>query len=119
MSNMSFALTTCQIRARTKDVTRRLGWRKLRPGTVVQAVVKSQGLRKGEHPEVLDRIRILRNDPEPLNEIVHRPCRGVTSEVEREGFLLLTPQEFVAMFRQHMRCKADAVIRRIEFEYVD
>ncbi len=45
---MSFRLTAEQMRARTKTVTRRLGWSSLKPGDIVQPVEKAQGLRKGE-----------------------------------------------------------------------
>ena len=48
MRNMSFMLTTEQIKNRTKTVTRRLGWRNAKPGDVVQPIVKGQGLQKGE-----------------------------------------------------------------------
>ena len=40
---MSFSMTTPQVRARTKTVTRRLGWRFLKPGVVLWAVEKAQG----------------------------------------------------------------------------
>lgn len=40
MRNMSFALTKRQVLERTKTVTRRLGWEKLRPGDLVRAVEK-------------------------------------------------------------------------------
>jgi hypothetical protein len=45
--NISFALTTDQVRSRTKTVTRRLGWKDLKPGTLLQPVVKAQGIPKG------------------------------------------------------------------------
>jgi len=48
MRNMSFFLTTDQIRNKTKTVTRRDGWLFLKPGDIVQACVKCQGLKKGE-----------------------------------------------------------------------
>lgn len=47
MRMMSFALTTPQMLARAKTVTRRVGWATLQPGTVLQAVEKSQGLGRG------------------------------------------------------------------------
>lgn len=47
MRNMSFMLTTAQIRDRSKTVTRRLGWWNLRVGDVVMACEKCQGLGKG------------------------------------------------------------------------
>ena len=38
MRHMSFALTTKQIKSRTKTVTRRLGWTFLKPGDLIQPV---------------------------------------------------------------------------------
>ena len=46
--NMSFALTTNQVKKKEKTVTRRCGWWFLKPGDVVNAVEKSMGLKKGE-----------------------------------------------------------------------
>ena len=39
-------------------------------------------------------------------------------EVIREGFPILTPLEFVAMFCEHMKCAPDTEITRLEFRYV-
>lgn len=50
MRNMSFALTTDQILAGTKTVTRRLGWLRLQPGDHLRPVRKCMGLRPGENP---------------------------------------------------------------------
>jgi len=47
MKNMSFMLTKPQMRARTKTVTRRLGWWLLKPGEIIMAVEKSRGRKKG------------------------------------------------------------------------
>jgi hypothetical protein len=59
MRLMSFSLTTPQILARTKTVTRRMGWTFLRPGDLVQAIEKGQGLKKGEHVKRLAVLRIV------------------------------------------------------------
>lgn len=40
MKNMSYALTTNQARAQVKDITRRLGWWNVKPGDLIQQVVK-------------------------------------------------------------------------------
>jgi hypothetical protein len=48
MRNMSFSLTTPQVYAGTKTVTRRLGWRFAKAGQRVCAVEKGMGLKKGE-----------------------------------------------------------------------
>ncbi len=51
MRNMSFAMTTEQVRNQTKSVTRRFGWWFLKPGDEVQPVVKGMGLKKGDQIE--------------------------------------------------------------------
>jgi hypothetical protein len=110
--NMSFALTTQQARNRTKTVTRRLGWWFLRPGDIIQQVLKSMGLKKGEKVEKIHLIRILNTWPEPLSVITH-------DEVRREGFPDMTPSDFIDMFCKHNNCQPDAIVNRIEFEYLD
>ena len=67
MRNMSFSATTEQIRNGTKTVTRRLGWTFLKPGDVVMACVKCQGLKKGEKVEKIRPIRIVSVRKEPLS----------------------------------------------------
>jgi hypothetical protein len=48
MRNISFSITRFQFCDRTKTVTRRLGWAKLKPGDVLMGVEKAMGLKKGE-----------------------------------------------------------------------
>lgn len=112
MKNMSFSLTTRQFRARTKTVTRRVGWSKLRSGERVMAVVKGMGLKQGEHIERLGVIEIVSNRKERLDEMPDSDCA-------LEGFPELTAKEFAAMFCKHMRVKPDFSPNRIEFKYVD
>lgn len=114
MRNMSFLLTLQQLAAGTKDVTRRLGWARLQPDTLVQAVEKSQGLGKGG---VINRLCVLRVTAvrrERLDRLVTEPSYGEV-EVVREGFRGLSPAQFVAMFCGHMRCQPDVEVTRIEF----
>ena len=111
MRNISFALTTPQIRNRRKTVTRRAGWLFLKPGDLLQGVVKSQGLKKGEHPEKLCVIRVVRVSREPLNYISR-------AEVEHEGFPDKSPQWFIAFYCGHNKGVPSQMITRIEFEYV-
>lgn len=114
MRNMSFSLTTPQVLARTKTVTRRLGWTFLKPGDHVQAVEKGMGLRKGEQFRRLAVLRVEDVTREGLREGLSQ------SDVVREGFSGMTPAEFVDMFcRTHRGCTPDTVITRIEFSYVD
>jgi hypothetical protein len=46
MKNMSFAMTTEQVRNQSKTVTRRFGWWFLKTGDVVQPVLKRRGYEK-------------------------------------------------------------------------
>ena len=118
MRNMSFALTTEQARNKTKTVTRRMGWWNLKPGELVQQVVKSQGLKKGEHIEKIHVIRILKTGVEPINRLIHEPEYG-QSEIIKEGFPSWSPLEFVLFFCSTHNCEGDAKPNRIEFEYVE
>lgn len=112
MRNMSFALTTEQIRNRTKTVTRRLGWWNLRPGDRVQAVVKCQGLKKGEKIQKLAVIEIVSVRAERLWDITDDEC-------EREGFPETEDSEFVGMFCEEMNTVPNVTVNRIEFKYVE
>jgi hypothetical protein len=112
MRNMSFSATKEQFRARTKDVTRRLGWASLQPGQVVMAVEKAQGLKKGEKVKRLGPIRILKVWAEPLDVIDQEECR-------REGFPDRTPAQFVQFFCEFNGCTPATMVNRIEFEYLD
>lgn len=111
MRNISFALTTNQIRNRTKTVTRRLGWKNLKPGDLLQACVKCQGLKKGEHPEKLCVIRVVSVRREKLWEVNGMEC-------VLEGFPFKLPEHFTQMFCRHNKCEAWTEVTRIEFEYV-
>ena len=112
MRNMSFFLTQEQFKARTKDVTRRLGWKTLKPGELVQAVVKCQGLRPGEKIQRLGIIRVKSVHREFLDEISQ-------NDVIREGFPKLGIKGFIDMFCLHMKVKPETCVTRIHFEYVE
>ena len=108
---ISFMLTTPQFKARTKTVTRRLGWWFLRGGETLTGVEQSQGIKKGEHVVRLGDITVKSVSHEPLNTITQ-------SDVIREGFPDMTPAEFVAFFCAHNKCAQDVMVNRIEFEYL-
>jgi hypothetical protein len=111
MRNMSFSATKEQFRARTKTVTRRMGWTSLRIGETVMAIEKGQGLKKGEQVVKLGPIRIVGVRYEPLNAITRE-------DVVAEGFPDLTPQQFVQFFCEYNGCQPDQVVTRIKFEYL-
>jgi hypothetical protein len=111
--NMSFMLTTEQIRKQTKTVTRRLGWKFLKPGTILNACEKCMGLKKGEKIKKLGRIRVIDVRTEPL-------CAITKDEVIKEGFPEMARPDFIMMFVNHYKDLAtDAPVTRIEFEYLD
>jgi hypothetical protein len=115
---MSFALTKAQIKAHTKDVTRRLGWLHLRPGEQFRPVEKCMGLRPGEKvlplEQPLTAIGIRR---ERLRAMLDDVIYGM-EECRREGFPELSPGEFVTMFcKTHTGCTPDTIVSRIVFSY--
>lgn len=112
MRNMSFMLTTEQIKNRTKTVTRRLGWRNLKAGQLVRACRKCMGLKKGEKIEQLSIIRIVSVRPEFLSFVTDE-------EAKKEGFPNMSGLEFIDFFCEKMDCHKNKIVTRIEFEYVD
>lgn len=112
MRNMSFALTTPQVRSQEKDVTRRLGWDDLKPGDRVCAIVKGQGIPKGGKVDRICVIECVSNRKEML-------CAITSKEVLREGFKCMSPADFVAFFCKHNGCWPRDFVNRIEFKYVE
>lgn len=112
MRNISFQLTMRQFLDRSKRVTRRLGWVNLKPGTRLMGVEKSQGLGKGGKIKRLGVIEVVSVSRQRLKEITQLDC-------ELEGFPDLTPEQFVAMFCEHMKCTPSTFVTRIEFKYID
>lgn len=117
MWNMSFALTTEQIRNKTKTVTRRMGWRRLKAGDLVRPVERVMGFRKGEKMQALGPVlRVVDVRREPLLAIADEGDDGPVAE----GFPEMTPKKFVAFFCKANRgCTPCTEVTRIEFEYVE
>lgn len=112
--NISFSLTTAQMYSKTKDVTRRTGnfWSKLKPGDILTAVEKSQGLKRSEKVKVIGKIQIVSVTKETLESITPQ-------EVLREGFENMTPREFVIFFcASHTNCLPHTLVNRIEFKHL-
>lgn len=117
---ISFMLTQPQIRARTKTVTRRLGWKTLKPGTLLMGAEKCQGLGKGGKIKPLGLIHVVSARQERLNEMTRSAYLYGTAECRAEGFPDMTPAEFVDFFcKSHKGCTPQTEITRIEFEFVD
>lgn len=115
MRHISFALTTQQFLDGTKTVTRRLGWKNLKPGDVLCAVEKGQGLKRGEKVKKLGMLRVVDVYREPLRVMTRYDGDG-DSEVIAEGFPDYFPEAFIAMFCKHNRCTPDTEVTRIQFE---
>lgn len=116
--NISFALTTQQFKARTKTVTRRMGWLHAEAGQELCGVEKSQGLKPGEKIVRLGLIVLVNVRREQLRLLIDDEDYGL-EEVAKEGFAAkLTPQQFVEFFcASHKGCTPDSQITRLEYAY--
>lgn len=109
--NMSFSLTTAQVRAKTKTHTLRTRWRWLKGGEILMAVEKGMGLKKGEKVVKLGQIRVTKVTWKRLNTITQE-------QVIREGFPEMTPKQFIEFFCKHMGVHPRKRVNFIEFDYV-
>lgn len=108
---MSVALTEAAVVNRTKTVTRRLGWRDLKPGTHLTLCRKVMGRKPGEPLVRLAEVEVFDVRREPLNAIGQ-------NDVDREGFSGWTTDQFVEFFAESMRCAPDVEVTRIEWRYL-
>lgn len=114
---MSVSLTTEAVIDRTKTVTRRDGWRLLRPGDRLTLCRKVQGRKRKE------------GTVEPLERLAEVEVVSVRREsldlidwadVRREGFPIQSPSRFVRFFCEtHKGVTPDTVITRIEWRYLN
>jgi len=70
------------------------------------------GLKKGEKIQRLGFIRVISTRKEKLREITQE-------DVIKEGFPNWAPYDFCKFLTEHYRCRPDAIVNRIEFEYLD
>jgi hypothetical protein len=116
---MSFSQTSSQVRERMKTVTRRPGWRFLKPNDLILAVESAQRLEKGEPVRALAVLRILDIRIEPLSRLVE-DASYAEDELPREGFPCWSRDDFITKFmRAHRLTTVETDVTRIEFEYVD
>ncbi len=109
---MSVSLTEPQVLARTKDVTRRVGWHVLKPGDTLTLCRKVMGRR---HDEPL--VRLV--DVEVVS-VRREPLEAITAEdIEREGFPGWSPRTFIEFFcNTHKGCTPTTEVTRIEWRYL-
>lgn len=122
MRIISFFLTADQVKARTKTVTRRLGWFHLKPDTELQACMRARGFRREDRKE-LGVIRVTGVRQEPLRKMLDDPGYGLR-EIAKEGFAghpeLGAPAAWVEWFcRTHPGCTLTTNVTRIRFTYID
>ncbi len=110
---MAFTMTVEQVRAQTKDVTRRRGWwneekdePRVPPGGVIIAIEKGMGLPRGSKQVVICPIEVVSVRREPLSALT-------PDDVVREGFPDMSVPEFLSMFGGRI----DELVTRIEFSY--
>jgi hypothetical protein len=116
--NISFGLTVEQFKNRSKDVTRRLGWVRLKAGDVLMGCEKCMGLKPGEKINRLGRIRVVSVRRESLNQMEIRPLYG-RREAAREGFPDMTGATFVQFFCKANKCTPETIVTRIEFKHLE
>jgi hypothetical protein len=110
---MAVALTTRQVRDRSKTVTRRLGWRMLAPGDPLTLCEKVQGRKPGEPLIRIAEVTVVSVRREPLNAIT-------AEDVAAEGFPQMTVTAFVSFFCEtHKGCEPGTVVTRIQWAYPD
>lgn len=128
---MSVAMTTDAVIERRKFVTRRLGWwldkngrRIVKLGDTLTLCRKVQGRKPGEPLERLAEVEVLDVRREPLHRITYASPSLIAqsyarSEVDREGFPALHPDEFVRrFFIDAQGMTPDDEVTRIEWRYV-
>ncbi len=110
---MAVSLSEPQVRARTKTVTRRTGWRMLRAGDQLILCRKVRGRRRGEPLERIAAVEVTSVRREPLDAIT-------AADVVAEGFPEMAPAQFVTFFcRTHGGCGHDTEVTRIAWRYLD
>lgn len=108
---MSVSLTEQAVVERRKTVTRRLGWKFLKPGDTLTLCRKVMGRKPGEPLVRLAEVEVVDVRRERLNHIDYE-------DVAREGFPWLSAVEFVDFFAKEMRCARGEMVTRIEWRYL-
>lgn len=111
---MSVSLTEQAVRERRKTVTRRLGWRFLKPGDRLTLCRKVMGRKTGEPLERICDVEVVQVLRQPLSDI-----RLELDGTRLEGFPTWSPNQFIAFFCEHMKCLPGTVVTRIEWRYLD
>lgn len=122
---MSVAMTTDAVIERRKTVTRRKGWwldkngrRLLNVGDTLTLCRKVQGRKPGEPIERLAEVEVVAITRHTLRGLLISPAGW--AEVGREGFLGMSPEEFVdRYFIEAQGMDENDLVTRIEWRYLD
>ena len=109
---MSVSLTEQAVRERRKTVTRRLGWKFLKPGDRLTLCRKVMGRKPGEELVRLAEVEVVSVRREELWDIRDE-------DVTAEGFPDWDRHRFVGFFCDAIKCWPDAEVTRIEWRYLD
>lgn len=116
---MSVAYTEQAVIERRKTVTRRKGWRFLKPGDRLTLCRKVQGRKPGEPLVRLAEVQVVSTCQQLLRAMSMDLTYG-QHEVEREGFPGMDPDEFVQrFFVEAQSMSPDDWVTRIEWRYLD
>ena len=125
---MSVAFTEQAVRDRTKTVTRRKGWKFLRPGDRLTLCRKVMGRKPGEPLARLAEVEVVSVERQPLRSIgsclchpwPHNEGTYSAAEVKREGFPGMDPDQFVLrFFIEAQGMQWSDLVTRIEWRYLD
>lgn len=125
---MSVALTEEAVRSRTKTVTRRLGWRFLKPGDRLTLCRKVMGRKRRDgsvEPLVrLAEVEIVAVHRERLwditdDDIVREGVNPVLFEEHYTDTGMPTPNAWISWFCEQMDVYPDTLVTRIEWRYLD
>ena len=108
---MSFSMTTPQMYAGTKFVTRRWGWKFLKVGDQVMAVEKAMGLKKGEQIKRIRPIQVASVIREPLGRLRRYDPELQERELRLEGFPDHTVDQFIQLLCKDGHRETDHITR--------
>lgn len=115
---MSVSITERAVRDRRKTVTRRLGWRFLRPGDRLTLCRKVQGRRPGEPLIRIAEVEVVDVRREPLSAMTDADVgrEGIDAALEVAG--RTEAEAWVSWFAWTMGCSVDDEVTRIEWRYL-
>ena len=115
---MSVAFTEAAVRERRKTVTRRKGWKFLKPGDRLTLCRKVMGRKKGEPLVRVAEVEVVSVRREPLATL--KNVQYGRDEMKAEGFPLMPVDDFVlTYFVEAQGMDYWDEVTRIEWRYLD